>query len=260
MRQLVQLMAFLTLFVFAGSVNALGPIKVDPDLDDFFSSIQLSEPKGLVVIGSVTLNRDQPTPAGVPVSIAPEFQDTQFGWVWKNNRKIPLLLKRTDAKGFARKSVAAGFAASGYLVVTADDPRSADAFLVDVEVLSLWATVEPIKPGALEHKFGFSFDTRILSDTEEFSMIGVVGAVGLRNAKTPSSPGTYRRLMQGTLQAYIDNFRRSVDASVITTVVTKAAAVKPVASSNMQKLEELHEAGILTEEEFARIKLRVLEE
>jgi hypothetical protein len=260
MRQLFRVAIFITLLVFAGSVNALGPIKVDPDLDDFFSSVQVGNPKGLVVIGSITLNRDQPTPAGVPVSIDPEYRDTQFGWVRKNNSKIPLLLKRTDVKEFARKSVSAGFGAAGYLVVSADDPRSEEAFLVDVEVLALWGTADPVKLGALEHKFGFSFDTRITSDAEEFSRIGVVGAVGSRRSKKPSSPGNYRRLMQGTLQAYIDNFRRSVDASVITTLAAKAPVVRPAESSNMQKLDELREAGILTEEEFERIKLRVSEE
>jgi hypothetical protein len=259
MRPLVHVSVLIVLLGFAASVNALGPIKVDPDLDDFFSSIQLSNPKGFVVVASVTLNRNQPTPSGIAVSMAPEFEDVQFGLAWKNNKETLLLLKKIDAKGFAQKSVTAGFAAAGYLVVSADDPRSEDAFLVDVEVLSLWGTASPVKPGALEHKFGFSFDTRITSDVEEFSKIGVVGAAGSRRAKNPSSPETYRRLIQGTLQAYIDNFRRSVDASVIT-AVSANAAVQPGKSSNLQKLEELHEAGILTDDEFEQIKLRVSEE
>jgi hypothetical protein len=254
MRQLAQVTVFITLLVFTGSVNALGQIRVDPDLDDFYSSIQLGNPKGFIVITSVVQNRNQPTPSGVAVSIDPEFQDVQFGWLWKNNRKMPLLLKRTDVKEFARESVTAGFAAAGYLVIPADDSRSEDAFFVDVEVLSLWGTADPVKPGALGHKFGFSFDTRITCDSEEFSKIGVVGAAGSRTGKSPSSPGTYRRLIQGTLQAYIDNFRRSVDASVITAVSAKASAEK---LTNLQKLEELHREGILTDDEFARIKLRV---
>ena len=103
MRPLVNVSVLIALLGFAASVNALGPIKVDPDLDDFFSSIQLGNPKGFVVIASVTLNRNQPTPSGVAVSIAPEFEDVQFGWVWKNNRETPLLLKKTDAKDFAQK-------------------------------------------------------------------------------------------------------------------------------------------------------------
>ena len=260
MRQLSQVTVFIILLVFTGSVNALGPIRVDPDLDDFYSSIQLGNPKGFVAITSVVQNRNQPTPSGVAVSIDPEFQDVQFGWVWKNNREIPLLLKRTDVKEFARESVTAGFAAAGYLVIPADDSRSEDAFFVDVEVLSLWGTADPVKPGAREHKFGFSFDTRITSDSEEFSKIGVVGAAGSRTGKSPSSPGTYRRLIQGTLQAYIDNFRRSVDAAVITAVSASTAQVRPAESSNLQKLEELYEAEILTEEEFESLKRRVLEE
>ncbi|MCP4002121.1 MAG: SHOCT domain-containing protein [Gammaproteobacteria bacterium] len=50
---------------------------------------------------------------------------------------------------------------------------------------------------------------------------------------------------------------RNVDASVITAISTKTSAGE---ITNLQKLEELHEAGILTDGEFERIKLRIPEE
>ncbi|MCP4002122.1 MAG: hypothetical protein GY727_14530 [Gammaproteobacteria bacterium] len=58
MFHLAQVTIFITLLIYTGAVNALGSIKAYPDLDNFFSSIQLSNPKGFVFIDTMVLNRD----------------------------------------------------------------------------------------------------------------------------------------------------------------------------------------------------------
>ena len=165
-------------------------IETKVDLYERFGPPIISGPAGYVVIDAVTINRTQPPNSGDPVTVSPDYRETQIGWYKKHRidrygfptyREYLILLEGTNIKRFVQQAITLGFNRAGYAVVATDDPRAASAARVEIELTSLWMWVVPLDEDWVSSQFHFYIKTAVTSDTPELANIGTVKGSGFRN-------------------------------------------------------------------------------
>ena len=241
---------------------AASPIKVTIDFSEGTYADHATTGGKSVIIDSITVARAQPAAAGAEVDISAEHVNTQIGWVDYRGEGYAVVLKNKDIEQFVREAITLAFDRSGYSVIRAATDNES-AIHVDVTVSELWMWAIPME-GNKRQSFYFSMDTELTSNTDGVADIGSVQVTDFRNGSRMTSWKSYRNTIMHSMKAYIASFAaklKQMEAGPLASGSGKAG--EPSATSSLaeklNKLDELYEEGVISDEEYAAARLKVIE-
>ena len=253
----------IALFALSNFAQAKGPktINVPMDLVERFGAPSTQGSKGYLVIDSVTNNRIQPEASGESVVILPEFADIQIGSYTRGSSEYVILLEDTNIERFVRDVLTLGFNRAGYAVISSDDSRAADAAHVDVDLRSLWMWVTKIE-GKSRKTFHFHMEPVITSETPELAAIGAVELYGFRNGSRDTSWKSYNQTAMYTVKATLNNINDKIRESAATMQGASGSSTSSTKSlsTKLEELQGLLDTGVITEEEYATARAKVLDD
>jgi len=241
---------------------AASPIKVTIDFSEGTYADHATTGGKSVILDSITIDRAQPAAAGAEVDISAEYVDTQIGWVDYRGAGYAVVLKNKDNEQFVREAITLAFDRSGYSVVSAVTDNE-NTIHVDVTVSELWMWAIPME-GNKRQSFYFSMDTELTSNTDGVEDIGSVHVTDYRNGSRMTNWKSYRNTIMHSMKAYIANFAdklKQMEAGPPASTSDKTGAPSATSSlvEKLNKLDELREEGVISDEEFEAARLKVIE-
>jgi hypothetical protein len=240
------------IFSLVAVAVAASPIEVTIDFSEGTYVDHATTDGKSVIIDSITVDRAQPAAAGAEVDISAEYVDTQIGWIDYRGAGYAVVLKNKDVEQFVREAITLAFDRSGYSVISTATANE-NTIHVDVTVSELWMWAIPME-GNKRQSFYFSMDTELTSNTDGIADIGSVHVTDYRNGSRVTHWKSYRNTIMHSMKAYIASF-----ADQLKQMEAGAPSATSSLAEKLNKLDELREEGVISDEEFAAARLRVIE-
>jgi len=214
-KKIVVVLMGMVLIAFASAASAKKPKLIDARID--FSEgnyVQLSPAgAGTVIIGALTVERDQPVSEEGGERIYPGYEEVQIGFHNNGLSDRFITLKNKTVEQLAREAVTLAFERSGYAVVQAGDVGAEAASRVDVTVSDLWMWTEKF-PDKNRWKFNFRMTTSFESDDPALASLQTVSVSDFRNGGRDRNWKSYRNTIMHSMKAYIASFHTALNSEL----------------------------------------------